>query len=79
MDSELRREPFAIVGSLYKLKVDWFRPDTDKVFEEVTIDYEAAGKRLASFVTHTNIPITTKLVGHWIHEIVDAALTKDTG
>ncbi len=40
MDSE--REPWAIIGSLYRLKVSWFRPDTDKVFEEVTIDYEAA-------------------------------------
>ncbi len=78
MDSEQKREPFAIVGSLYRLKVSWFRPDTDKIFEEVTIDYEAAAQKLAQIhgTTVDNDP--------WYRPearmVVDAALgiTEDT-
>ncbi len=34
----------AVIGSLYRLRVDWFKPDTKQVFSEVTIDYKAGAK-----------------------------------
>ena len=48
--------------------------------EEVTIDYEAAGRRLAKKVTGANrakVSVTSKLAGHWIRDVVDAALGTD--
>ncbi len=48
--------------------------------EEVTIDYGAAGRRLAKRVTGANrakVSVTSKLAGHWIRDVVDAALGTD--
>lgn len=41
------------------------------------VNYEAAARRLVSFIDKTqqsDIPITSTLIGHWIQEVVDAAL-----
>ncbi len=47
---------------------------------EVTIDYEAAGRRLAKKVIGANrgkVSITSKLAGHWAQDVVDAALVEE--